>query len=281
MVLHRNSLLWKHAPEQMSWLAAERPMFCTTICEKRLHSNYVQNGVSQPIKWEIFCVLPIAFPLLMWRFELMRCSVIHSAMGDRKVPRTEEVDAALHMLGALCWSYNAQKHFCIHILLPKILVRIFCCWRDSHPEARFSMSIWNENGSRLARKWRIWARIELNATIGQLVKMRTPIGCGMTNPWVNTTQKVPQQTFAVAADLMSASLSHLHSHNTRIFSTSLFHFCCCHFSLQQIFFLSEQNSGMKCSQVEEILPKAEWLAGLESVTRIPRPAPGKCTQKRQ
>ena len=27
--------------------------------------------------------------------------VVHSAMGDRKVPRTEEAGAALHMLGAL------------------------------------------------------------------------------------------------------------------------------------------------------------------------------------
>ena len=28
--------------------------------------------------------------------------VVHSAMGDRKVPRTEEAGAALHMLHALC-----------------------------------------------------------------------------------------------------------------------------------------------------------------------------------
>ena len=27
--------------------------------------------------------------------------VVHSTMGDRKVPRTEEAGAALHMLGAL------------------------------------------------------------------------------------------------------------------------------------------------------------------------------------
>ena len=27
--------------------------------------------------------------------------VVHSAIGDRKVPRTEEAGAALHMLGAL------------------------------------------------------------------------------------------------------------------------------------------------------------------------------------
>ena len=32
-----------------------------------------------------------------------------------------------------------------------------------------------------ARKWRIRAGIEPNATIGQLVKMRMPTGCGTTN----------------------------------------------------------------------------------------------------
>ena len=38
-----------------------------------------------------------------------------------------------------------------------------------------------ENGSYLARKWCIWVGVEPNATIGQLVKMRMPIGCGTTN----------------------------------------------------------------------------------------------------
>ena len=32
----------------------------------------------------------------------MLFDVIHSAMGDRKVPDTEEAGAALDMLGALC-----------------------------------------------------------------------------------------------------------------------------------------------------------------------------------
>ena len=50
--------------------------------------------------------------------------VVRSAMGDRKVPRTEEAGAALHMLGARHWSYNAQKLFCI-TLFPDILVCVF------------------------------------------------------------------------------------------------------------------------------------------------------------
>ena len=72
-----------------------------------------------------------------------------------------------------------------------------------------------ENASCLTRKWRIRAGIEPNATTGLLVKTWMLIGCGTTNPWVNTTQKVPQPMFVVAADLMSASLSHMPSHSTR------------------------------------------------------------------
>ena len=58
-----------------------------------------------------------------------------------------------------------------------------------HPGARFRLlaSAWRsemtENGSCLARKWCIRAGIELNATIGQLVKTWTPTGCGATNIW--------------------------------------------------------------------------------------------------
>ena len=33
--------------------------------------------------------------------DALRFDVVHSAMGDRKVPRTEEAGAALHMLGTL------------------------------------------------------------------------------------------------------------------------------------------------------------------------------------
>ena len=56
-----------------------------------------------------------------------------------------------------------------------------------HPGARLGLlaSAWRfemtENGSHLARKWRIRAGIEPNTTIGQLVKMWMPIGCGTTN----------------------------------------------------------------------------------------------------
>ena len=125
----------------------------------------------------------------MWHFKSTRCSTSYIP------PRTEEAGAALHMLGTLRWSYNAQKLFCI-VLFLKILV---CVFLDEihHPGARFRLlvSAWrferNENGSCLARKWCIRAGIEPNATIGQLVKMWTPTGCGATNIWHKQRSAVP------------------------------------------------------------------------------------------
>ena len=127
-------------------------------------------------------------------------NVIHSTMCDRKVPRTEEASAALHMLGTPRWSYNAQKLFCI-ILFLEILVWVFVVVdKIHHPGARFQLlaSAWRfemiENGSRLARKWCIRVGIELNATIGQLVKTWMPIGCGTTN--ISDTKKAHAQPVA-------------------------------------------------------------------------------------
>ena len=72
-----------------------------------------------------------------------------------------------------------------YILFPEILVRFF--GKIRHPGARFQLLAlaWRfemiQKGSHPTRKWRIRAGIEPNATIGQLVKMRMPIGCGATN----------------------------------------------------------------------------------------------------
>ena len=51
-----------------------------------------------------------------------------------------------------------------------------------------------ENGSRLARKWRIRVGIEPNAMIGQLVKTRTLIGCGTID--ISDTKKAHVQPVA-------------------------------------------------------------------------------------
>ena len=157
MVCLQNLLLQKHVPEQMSWSAADSDVVhYKEICEKCLHSNYVTTHKNL---WEIFSILPIAFPLLMWRFKLMRCltsyiqvdalfDIVHSAMGDRKIPRTEEAWAALHMLGALHWSYNAQKLFYIYSSW-KFWVCVLKKTRDSSLRGSFSascfsMAIWND-----------------------------------------------------------------------------------------------------------------------------------------
>ena len=162
-------------------------------------------------EWEIFSVLPIAFPLLMWRFRVDALfDVVHSAMGDRKVPRTEEASAALHMLGIPRWSYNTQKLFCIMLFL-EMLVCFFVVVVDNirHLEARFQFfaSAWwfemTENGCRLTRKLRKRAGTEPNTTIGQLVKTRMPVGCGTTD--ISDTKKAHAQPVAGKFD------AHMHA----------------------------------------------------------------------
>ena len=138
-------------------------------------SKCCEDGISQPIKWEIFSVLPSTFPLLMWRFEFTSCSM--SYIPPWATEESPEAGAALCMLGALHWSYNAQKPFyiCIHIY---ILPENFWLKKKEeiyHLRYRFQLfaSAWQfemiENGSCLARKWHIWVGTELNATIGPLV----------------------------------------------------------------------------------------------------------------
>ena len=115
------------------------------------------------IKWEIFSVLPIAFPLLMWRFQLTWC--LMSYILPWMTEMSQEAGAALHMLGALHWSYNAQKLFCRYILPRKFGVHFFD--KIYHLGAwRFEMV---ENGSCLTGKWCKRVEIEPNARIGQLV----------------------------------------------------------------------------------------------------------------
>ena len=53
------------------------------------------NAVSQPIK-----INGKSFVDVTLRVDVL-FDIINSATGDRKVPRTEEAGAALHMLGAL------------------------------------------------------------------------------------------------------------------------------------------------------------------------------------
>ena len=145
MVLLRNLHLQKHAPEQLSWLAAETAMLCTTkkfvkSVSAQITSKCCEDGVSQPIKINGKSSAYFISLFLCWcdtsSWRNVQCRTF--CHGRQKVPRTE----ALHMLGALCWSDNAHKLFCIIFFVE------FCCWWDSSPRSslsasRFGMVIWN------------------------------------------------------------------------------------------------------------------------------------------
>ena len=127
---------------------------------------------------------------LIRRFELT------SYILPRATEKSQEAGTALHMLGTLHWSYNAQNLY------------IYFSWKVwcaiSHWGACFQLfvSAWQfemiENGSHLARKWCIRAGTEPNATIGQLVKTWMPIGCGTTH--TTDTKKAHAQPVAGAFD---------------------------------------------------------------------------------
>ena len=243
MVLLHNSLLQKHEPEQMSWLAAERAMFCTTrkyvkSISARITSKCCEDDVSQPIKWEIFSILPTTFPLLMWR--LMHCSTSYILPWVTEKSQKLKKQALHFTCRALCVDCTMHKKlFVIHIDFWWIF--FVCVFFDKiyYPGACFLLltSAWwfetIENRSCLTRKWRIRAGTELNATIGPLVKTWMLIGCGTTNPWVNTTQKVPQPTLCCCS-WFDVRQSQPHAFSQHKKSFVFFVFC---FFLQRNIFL--------------------------------------------
>ena len=99
----------------LTWSAETQRAMCTTKkCVKSISawitSKCCEDSISQPTKWEIFSVLPIAFPLLMWHFQLTCCST--SYILPWATEKSQEAGTALHILGALHLLYNAQKLFC-------------------------------------------------------------------------------------------------------------------------------------------------------------------------
>ena len=106
------------------------------ICEKRLHSNYVccEDGISQPIKCRIFSIHPIAFPLLMWHFQLTRHIFHH---GKQKSPRQQ----ALHLTcWVLCIDRTMHRNVSVDIFFLESLV---CNFFDEiyHMGAHFQLSL--------------------------------------------------------------------------------------------------------------------------------------------
>ena len=128
-----------------------------------------EDSVSQPIKREIFNVVPIAFPLLMWCFQLIHSSTLYTL--SQATDKSQEAGAPLNMFNVLHLSYNAQKLFCIYSSW-----KVWCAffgW-DLSPRSfqlfastqRFEMI---ENRSCLTRQRCIRVGIEPNGTTGQLV----------------------------------------------------------------------------------------------------------------
>ena len=120
----------------------------------QITSKWCEDSISQPIKWEIFSVLPNAFPLLMGHFMLMHHSM--SYIPPWVIPKSQEADVALHTLGNLLWSYNARKLFCStynrYIFFQEILVCIFltrfATWELSFSFGIASWKDWKQKSSR-------------------------------------------------------------------------------------------------------------------------------------
>ena len=131
----------------LAWLAAERVMLCTTkkfvkSISTRIIYKRCEDGISQPIKWEIFSILPIAFPSLKWCFEL---TCHHSAMGDRKVPRNR--CCTLHAGCSALIKQCTETFLYMYIFFLEIFMCFFFLW-DLLPRRLLSafcygMAIWN------------------------------------------------------------------------------------------------------------------------------------------
>ena len=145
--------------------------------EKRLCLNYVQMlwrwhlkkhkmGNTQCTFYHfLLSILSIIFSLIMWCFQLM-CHVMLD-IPPWVTQKSQEAGAALNMLGALRWLYNAQKHFCRCTLPGKLGVQLFdniyhlgAHFQHFTSARQFKIT---ENGSHLARKWCKRTGIELNA----------------------------------------------------------------------------------------------------------------------
>ena len=203
MILLRNSLLQKCVPEQMSWLAAEREILCTT---KKFVKSVSAWITSQP-------------PKIIGNLQ-------HTSYRFSFIDVTLQVDALFDVVHSIknwrrrCTSHAWRSVLIVHhaetVLYHTLPGFCFCFFgKIHHPGACFRLlaSAWLfemiENGSRLARKWCIRAGNKLNATIGQLVKTRMPIGCGATN--ISDTKRHTRNRLLV--NLMSTQMHGIEKKN--------------------------------------------------------------------
>ena len=160
-------------------------------------SKCCEDGISQTIKYKIFSVLPIAFPLLMWRFQLMRRSMSYILPWATK--KSQEAGAALNMLGALHWLYNAQKLFWRYILPGKFGVQFFD--EIYHMGAHFQLSLQYGDLKWLKREVVLPGSNTRERELNQMLwlvswfKTQMPIGCSTNN---NTETKMHTHSQSLA-----------------------------------------------------------------------------------
>ena len=147
--MHRNSCL--------AWLAAQRAMLCPTnkfvvSVSAQITSKCCEDGIPQPIKMGNLqhTITLYHLSLLMWCFKLMHCSMYFTRWATEK---SQEAGTALHILGALHWSYNAQKLYIYSS--QKVWCTVF--WRDlsmgsSLSACHFRMVISNDWKRKLSRQ---------------------------------------------------------------------------------------------------------------------------------
>ena len=180
MVLLHNSVLWKHAPQQLFSMISCREWCC------ELQRNFwkaaplglelskcCEDSVSQPING-ISSVYFLLF-FLCWCHASSRCVVqCHTfCHGQQKSPKKKVLHSACWALRTDCTMHRNFSAYC-PIFFPEIVMFFCCCWHDLLPWSSFSALAWwsevIENGSCLTRKWcSISAGTELNAMTGQLV----------------------------------------------------------------------------------------------------------------
>ena len=119
------------------------------ICEKHLHSNYVTTHKINRKSSAYFLSL-----FLCWcdasRWHIVRCCTFHH--GQQKSPKKwRSRRCTSHAWLSVCWSYNAQKLFCI-ILFLEILVCVFFA-RFITRELAFSFLLQHGYLKWLKRKW--------------------------------------------------------------------------------------------------------------------------------
>ena len=133
MILLRNSLLQKCVPEQMSWLAAEREILCTT---KKLVKSVSAWIMSQP---------PKNLQRTSYRFSFIDVTLQVDALFDVHSTKNWRRRCTSHAWRSVLIVQHAET--VLYHTLPEFLLLFF--WQNSSPGSLlsascFGMAIWND-----------------------------------------------------------------------------------------------------------------------------------------